>query len=134
MPATITYQAGNEFSPSDPYGQETLTFFADGRLHYERRKSGRSWTQTGRADAAVLTALEAALTAAGFPEFPAHNIPPGAGLIQLTSQGQTATMHYFFAKKLAGYKDVISTADRWISWLRRPGSSADAPQGLHIGS
>ena len=80
----------------------------------------------------MLSGLRAALSAAGFPAVPQHNIPPGASLITLSSGNKQASMDYYQGLKFSGYNDVIRLADGWCRWLRKPNNPAPAPAGLHL--
>jgi hypothetical protein len=132
LTAHFTYQAGSEFAPGDPYGQEVLTLTADGRFTYERRHQGTAWTRAGRADPAVLAGIEQALQEAAFPAVPLHSIPPGASLISITAHGKTAALDYFKGRKFAGYNHVIQVCDGWNRWLRKADDSAEPPAGLFV--
>ena len=132
MSSLFTYQAGSEFAPNDPFGQETLTFTADGGFTYTRRKQGQSWQRQGQADPAVLASIEADLAAAGFPVVPPHSIPPGASLVTLSRTDERAAMDYYKGRKFDGYGPVIRRCDAWMRWLRKPDSPAEPPEGLQV--
>ena len=124
----IRYQAGNEHSPSDPFGQETLLIEADGALTYTRRRAGQEWTRAARLSAEALGQLRADLQASGFPAVPPHNIPPGASLIVLQQDEQQALLDFYKGKTFPGYREVIQRLDACAQWLRR-GQGAP-PAGL----
>jgi len=128
----FTYQAGSEFAPNDPFGQETLSFTAAGDFRYTRRKQGQVWQRQGQADPAVLASIEAGLSEAGFPVVPPHSIPPGASLITLSRADERASMDYYKGRKFTGYGVIVTRCDAWLRWLRKPSNPAAPPEGLRV--
>ncbi|HEX4830056.1 MAG TPA: hypothetical protein VH478_03070 [Trebonia sp.] len=89
----LSYQVGNEHSPTDPWGRSELVIYPDGsaRLdhYFSRRRPPGAWA--GYVDAPVLAELLGALQAAGWPPAPlAGPLLPGAALRLLTVEAQPA--------------------------------------------
>jgi hypothetical protein len=131
---TITFKIGAEWAPDSPYGLDVLQLEADGRFHYENHVRGQATSSSGRIEPTTLEAVAIALRTAGFPKVPAHDIPPGGSLVELTAEDDAgshkAYMEYHAALKLPGYGDLIRNFGRWTTWLRNGGAADAAPTGL----
>lgn len=122
-PRTLRYSAGNEHSPTDPWGRSELVIQPDGRArldhHYPRERGTRVWV--GRVDAAALDALWAALAQSGFPAAPRPQLVPDATVRQLTvGAGQVpeqVILEYSQAGSLPGYAEAFGILDRVIGEL-----------------
>jgi hypothetical protein len=131
-PRTLRYSAGNEHSPTDPWGRSELVIQPDGRArldhHYSRERGTRVWV--GQVDAGTLTALWDALAGAGFPAAPRPQLVPDATVRQLTVQAGPApgqvTLEYHRAQTLPRYSEAFAIIDRLISALS--GGAAPRPQ------
>ncbi len=82
---TLSYQAGNEHNPQDPFGRVALEVDASGdvRLDHHPWSGGRT-RRTARVGAAFLAELAAALDTAGFPAAPQVMPYPGERVRGLT--------------------------------------------------
>jgi hypothetical protein len=122
-PRTLRYSAGNEHSPTDPWGRSELVIQPDGRArldhHFSRSRGTRVWT--GRVGAGTLAALWAALVRAGFPAAPRPQLVPDATVCQLTVLAggvpEQVTMDCGQARSLPGYGDAFGLLDQVIGQL-----------------
>ena len=124
MPArTLSYSAGNEHNPGNPWGRSELVIGPDGRAkldHYFSRQPGAgAWT--GQVDAAALATLWGALDRAGFPGVPEFRPVAGATLRALTVQigdtRRTALVDWHQANALPGYSEAFDVLDGVIRQL-----------------
>jgi hypothetical protein len=122
-PRTLRYSAGNEHSPTDPWGRSELVIQPGGRTrldhHFPRGGGTRVWT--GRVDAATLAALWAALARSGFPAAPRPPLVPDATVCQLTMEAGDVTQQviigYGVARSLPGYGEVLAILSQVIAQL-----------------
>ena len=122
-PRTLRYSAGNEHSPTDPWGRSELVIQPDGRArldhHFSRRRGTRVWT--GRVDTGTLAGLWAGLARAGFPAAPRPQLVPDATVCQLTVLArevpEQVTMDCGVAQSLPGYGEALAILDRVIGQL-----------------
>jgi hypothetical protein len=122
-PRTLRYSAGNENSPTDPWGRSELVIQPDGRTrldhHFSRGRGTRVWT--GRVDAATLAALWAALARSGFPAAPRPQLVPDATVRQLTVEAgpvpRQVILEYSQAQSLPGYGEAFGLLDQVIGQL-----------------
>jgi hypothetical protein len=129
-PRTLRYSAGNEHSPTDPWGRSELVIQPDGRArldhHFSRRRGTRVWT--GRVDATTLAALWAALDQSGFPVAPRPQLVPDATVHQLTVQTGEVPQQIILddgqARSLPGYGGAFTLLQKVIDQL----SDGDAPR------
>ncbi|HEX5503806.1 MAG TPA: hypothetical protein VFW96_14375 [Thermomicrobiales bacterium] len=120
--ARLTYSAGNEHNPSDPFGRSVLAIEPDGaaRLdHYARFIEPRAWT--GRVAPSALDRLWAALARAGFPDVPPHPIPASSTIRVLVAEAdgarQTAYVAWHAAENLPGYDEAFAILDALVRQL-----------------
>jgi hypothetical protein len=122
-PRTLRYSAGNEHSPTDPWGRSELVIQPDGRArfdhHYSRERGTRVWV--GQVDAGTLTALWDALAGAGFPAAPRPQLVPDATVCQLTATAgelsEQVAMDRGAARSLPGYSEAFAILDKVIGQL-----------------
>lgn len=122
-PRSLHYSAGNEHSPTDPWGRSELVIGPDGRArldhHFSRGRGTRVWT--GRVDAAVLTGLWAALDRSGFPVAPRPQLVPDATAHQLTVQAgelsQQVVLDDGAASSRPGYAEAFALLGQVIGQL-----------------
>ena len=122
-PRTLRYSAGNEHSPTDPWGRSELVIQPDGRArldhHFSRERGTRVWT--GQVDAAALAALWAALARSGFPAAPRPQLVPDATVCQLTVQAgdvsEQVIIDYGLGQSLPGYGEALGLLDAVIGQL-----------------
>jgi hypothetical protein len=112
--ARLTYIAGNEHDPADPFGRHVLTIEGEAaHLDHTSRTGTRKWS--GPAAPAVLDRLWAALARAGFPAVAAHPIPAGATMRVLEmGEGdtrQTASIEWHAATQQPGYDEAFQILD-----------------------
>jgi hypothetical protein len=130
-PRTLRYSAGNEHSPTDPWGRSELVIEPGGRArldhHFSRLRGTRVWA--GQVSAATLTALWAALDRSGFPVAPRLQLVPDATVCQLTVESGGATQQAAIedrqARSQPGYREVLLLLDGVIAQL----SGGAAPRG-----
>ncbi|HET8630465.1 MAG TPA: hypothetical protein VFL91_23855 [Thermomicrobiales bacterium] len=120
--ARLTYSAGNEHNPSDPFGRSLLAIEPDGaaRLdHFARFTEPRAWT--GRVAPDALDRLWAALGRAGFPAVPSHPVTAGATIralaVEADGERQTAHVEWYAAEDLPGYDEAFALLDALIRQL-----------------
>jgi hypothetical protein len=133
---TLTIKFGSEWAPDSPFGLDVLQLDANGRFLYENHNRGHVRRLSGGYATHLGPAIGRWLDASGFPLVPAHSIPPGSSLVQLTvhtgvHSRPVVLLHYFSALKFAGYSDLVHTMNQWTSWLREGGGPDHAPPGLH---
>jgi hypothetical protein len=115
-PRTLRYSAGNEHSPTDPWGRSELVIQPDGRArldhHFSRGRGTRVWT--GRVGAAALAALWAALDRSGFPVAPRPQLVPDATVHQLTVQAGEESQQVIVDRSQAppGYREAFALLDQ----------------------
>jgi hypothetical protein len=122
-PRTLRYSAGNEHSPTDPWGRSELVIQPDGRArldhHYSRERGTRVWV--GQVGAGTLAALWDALAAAGFPAAPRPPLVPDATVCQLTATAgelsEQVVMDRGAARSLPGYGEALAILDNVIGQL-----------------
>jgi hypothetical protein len=113
----LRYSAGNEHSPTDPWGRSELTVHGDGRAeleqHHSRRPGTSAWA--GQVDRQGLSVLWAALDEAGFPSPPAAAaIPPDSVIRQLTMEEDGGAETVLLAGTVPGYAAVVGLLDGLI--------------------
>ncbi len=128
--ASFTYTAGNPNAPDDPIGQETLAVYPDGRFNYTRIRQGQSVNRNGQVDASVFASIKSNLSIAAFPDFPSHNLLPGASLVTIEMNGESIAVDFFQVRQLDGYAPLIQLCDAWLNWLRDPSHPATLPDEL----
>ncbi|HEX7046219.1 MAG TPA: hypothetical protein VF275_01425 [Gammaproteobacteria bacterium] len=130
---TLTFTAGAEWAPGSSFGLDTFRLDGAGRFHYENRTRGETKSAAGNITPVLLNDIGWHLEQAGFPGVPAHDIPPGASLVEFTlddvSGSRTARMDYFAARNFPGYRELLVRFDRWTAWLR-DGANGASPPGL----
>jgi hypothetical protein len=115
-PRTLRCSAGNEHSPTDPWGRSELVIQPDGRArldhHFSRGRGTRVWT--GRVGAAALAALWDALDRSGFPGAPRPQLVPDATVHQLTVQTGAVSQQVIVDRGQAppGYSEVFALLDQ----------------------
>jgi hypothetical protein len=121
-PRALRYSAGNEHSPTDPWGRSELVIQPDGRArldhHFSRGRGTRVWT--GRVGAAALNALWAAVDQSGFPAAPRPQLVPDATVHQLTVQAGEGPSQQAIVDRLQpppGYGAVFDLLDQVIGQL-----------------
>lgn len=120
-PRTLRYSAGNEHSPTDPWGRSELVIEPDGRArldhHFSRRRGTRVWV--GRVGAGTLAELWAALDQSGFPAAPRPLLVPDATVHQLTVQMGEVSQQVTVDRGQAppGYRAAFSLLDQVIGQL-----------------
>jgi hypothetical protein len=119
--ARIAYTAGDEHSPTNPWGRTYLSIEPDGIARLEQRHLGRHRAWTGRVDVATVTRLHDALASVGFPEVPPHPVPGGAAIRTLAliegDHRRAALVAWHAAKKLPGYAEVFEVLDSIVRQL-----------------
>ena len=114
---TVRYSAGNEHSPTDPWGRSELTVHGDGRAELEQHHSRRAGTSAwaGQVDRQGLSALWVALDEAGFPSPPAAAaVPPDSVIRQLTVEEDGGAETVLLAGAVPGYAAVVGLLDGLI--------------------
>jgi hypothetical protein len=120
-PRTLRYSAGNEHSPTDPWGRSELVIQPDGRArldhHFSRGRGTRVWT--GRVGAAALAALWAALDGSGFPAAPRPLLVPDATVHQLTVLTGEVSQQVIIdrSQATAAYSEAFALLDQVIGQL-----------------
>jgi hypothetical protein len=114
----VWYEAGNEHSPTDPFGRNTLDLGADGelRLDHRGRDGNRAWTAHTEPD--FLARLGRALRAAGFPAAPMVMPPAGSRMRVLRVTGEPAgevLLPWHEALKIPGYDQVFGLLDGLVA-------------------
>lgn len=116
----IVYAAGNEHSPSNPWGRAELAIEASGAARLDQRQAGQHRAWTGTVDAGAVERLHTALLQAGFPTVPPHPVPGGATIRSLSvMRGDTsdsAMIAWHSAKKI-GYGEVFEILDSIVRQL-----------------
>jgi len=110
----LWYEAGNEHSPTDPWGRVTLEWTGDGQLRLDHRGHAGHRAWTARADAMFLQRLESALMVAGFPAAPAIMPLSGERMRHLRITGSPAgevLLPWYDALTLPGYGDAFGLLD-----------------------
>ncbi|WP_412543310.1 hypothetical protein R8Z50_12780 [Longispora sp. K20-0274] len=121
----LTYTAGNEHNPTDPFGRILLEITGDGEVRFSRYARTGDQHSAAHASADLLARLRAALATAGFPVAPTLLPRPGDRLRQLTVTGDPAgvvRLPWYEAAKLPGYSDLFALLDDLVARL-----SADPP-------
>ncbi|MEP7024414.1 MAG: hypothetical protein ABJB47_11575 [Actinomycetota bacterium] len=124
-PRTLRYSAGNENSPTDPWGRSELVIQPGGRArldhHFSRGRGTRVWA--GQVDTGTLSALWAALTRSGFPVVPRLQLVPDATVRQLMVEAaglsQQVSIEDSQSRLLPGYREVFGILDGVIGQLSR---------------
>jgi hypothetical protein len=127
-PRTLHYSAGDEHSPTDPWGRSELVIEPGGRTrldhHFSRGRGTRVWT--GQTDAGTVAALWDALARAGFPAAPRPQLVPGATVCRLTvlaggglagEVSEQVTLDCGQARSLPGYGEALGLLDQVIGQL-----------------
>jgi hypothetical protein len=123
LPASLTYGAGNEHDPGNPFGRFVLTVSGTGAAeltHHQRFGEVRTWT--GQMDVAQLAATWAALDRGGFPSVPPGPAPPGSTMRVVVADvasddHPTATVEWHAGGKLEGYREAFAILDAFIREL-----------------
>ena len=133
----VWYEAGNEHSPTDPFGRVTLDLDGQGalRLDHHGWDGHRAWT--AQVDQDFTARLERALRAAGFPTAPMIMPQPGARLRRLRVTGAPAgevLLPWHDALRLPGYEAAFGLLDGLVAavaGLDLPAPALDrAPTGV----
>lgn len=115
FPSRLTYKAGLENAPGDPFGRTELHIEADSRARLVHRHVGRERSWTAKIDAATLITLWAALRAGGFPEVARHPIPGGSAMRTVSAQDgereQSVNVAWNSARSLPGYNEAFAILD-----------------------
>lgn len=124
----ITYAAGNEHSPTDPFGRTELVIHPDGTARLDHHQIGRHRAWTGVVDTAVLRRLLAGLERAGHPEYDPRPIPPDTTMRSLVTQRagalESASIPWHAAAELPGYAEAFEILDSLV--LQMSGESVRA--------
>ena len=110
----LLYQSGNEHSPTDPFGENTLSVYEDGSVQLVNQHRGRQRTWRGKIEPGLLDVVHKALAAAGFPSVPEHPVPAGSALRKLTVRDATAWVAWHAADALVGYRDAFRVLDSLV--------------------
>jgi hypothetical protein len=118
---TLTYSAGNEHDPGNPFGRTELTIAPDGTARLELHEVGRQRAWTGRVAPETLDRVRAALDRAGFPAVSPHPVPGGATIRQLAigdgADRRAASVEWNAANRLAGYDEAFGVLDAVVRAL-----------------
>jgi hypothetical protein len=117
----LSYSAGNEHSPEDPFGRTVLALDPDGaaQLDHYQRSGHRAWR--GRVAPDAVERLRAALDASGYPAVPRHPIPAGSAMrtlvVESGAEQQRAYVAWHAAPKLPGYDELFMVLDSLVRQL-----------------
>lgn len=120
LPASVSYGAGNEHNPGDPFGRFALTVSAAGDAELEQHRRGREpRTWTGRMDVGQLREVWSALRLGGFPEAPRHPLPAGAtmrrvAVASVDGEQRVAMVEWNAGATLDGYRVAFELLDDFI--------------------
>ncbi|MBE9100880.1 hypothetical protein [Vacuolonema iberomarrocanum] len=115
----FVYQIGNEYAPDDPVGRETLSLTTEGRLTYERRHRSQVWRHQTNMESQAQATLKAVLADIGTASTLLQPCPPGASLVQIHYENQTAILDYYQGQKLPGYSQIIQIMDTYLQAFRQ---------------
>jgi hypothetical protein len=114
----ITYESGNESSPTNPFGRNVLVLRGNGRVRVDNYRMGgqqRAW-EAWVEESAFEQILEA-LRAARFPLVPPHPIPAGSRIRSLAvyrGDARTQAAPIGWHSELPGYKDAFRILDSLV--------------------
>ena len=118
----ISYHAGNEHSPMDPWGRTVFELDDDGRARLEHHTRAGTREFTARVDPGVVERLRAALATA--PPSEPRSLPPDTRLRVLGAGGPTVFLGW---DETPGYEEVFAILD---SLVRQMGGVEAAPDTL----
>jgi hypothetical protein len=110
----LTYSAGNEHNPGNPFGKNVLVIDGEAaRLEHTDAAGTKAWT--GKVPPAVVERLWAALARGGFPVVAKHPVPAGA-TVRMLEVGEGAARKAAFvewraATKQPGYDEAFQILD-----------------------
>jgi hypothetical protein len=117
----LTYSAGNEHSPTDPFGRTELLVEAGGAARLDHHERGRHRAWRGRVSAEALDRLAAALDASGFPETPGEPFVACSTIrrvvVERGRERLTAELEWHAPPRLPGYDELFTVLDSLVRQL-----------------
>jgi hypothetical protein len=110
----LTYTAGNEHNPTDPFGRTILVVEATGAVQLDHHQRTGSAAYSSQLEPAVLVRLGTALRASSFPHQPRDPIPPDSLICLLVVELDGVQQRASFAWQAArqqGYDELLDVLD-----------------------
>jgi hypothetical protein len=131
LDATYVFDHGSENAPDSPTGLKRLLIQPNGRFRFHNRWRGELLVErTGSVASDALSEIAGYLADSGFPQVPAHPMPPGANYLTITSGDRHGIMNVSSGRHLPGYGPLIERILPWMSYLI--GLEGAAPAELRV--